>query len=179
MQLKVTVMKASHVLTLLIFILFSTALRANVKVLNAYLPQPEQIGEVRVKYMWLDIYDIALYSPMGVFDREKSFALEIIYLRNFQGEKIAERSIQEIRHQGFSNELKLEKWFNDLKLLFPNVAKGDSLVGVKDEQGVTYFYHNEVALGFISDPEFSERFFDIWLGEKSSTPKYTKQLIGS
>lgn len=172
-------MKVSHVLTFLILFLLSTTLSANVKVLSAYLPQPEQVGEVRVKYMWLDIFDIALYSPKGIFDREKSFALEIIYLRNFQGEKIAERSIQEIRNQGFSDELKLEKWFNDLKLLFPNVAKGDSLVGVKDVHGVTYFYYNEVALGFISDPEFSERFFDIWLGEKSRSQKYTKQLIGS
>jgi hypothetical protein len=34
-------------------------------------------------------------------------------------------------------------------------------------------------VGVIRDAEFSRRFFNIWLGEKTSEPKLRAQLIGS
>jgi hypothetical protein len=148
------------------------------EVVNHYVPQAQQVGEVRMKYLWMDIYDAVLYSPNGKFYRNDNFALQLDYLRSFQGEKIAESSIKEIKKQGFKEQLKLKQWLAEMKQIFPDVKKGDSLLGVKDDKGNSKFYYNGKLTGFIIDPEFTEHFFNIWLSEKSSYPEFSKKLIG-
>ena len=155
-----------------------SAQKMKIDIVNQYVPEAMQVGEARMKYLWLNIYDAALYSPQGDFRQDNSFALQLDYLRKFEGDKIAERSIAEIKKQGYTDNSKLNQWLMQMKAIFPDVNKGDTLLGIKDEDGNTNFYYNGKKLGVIEDTEFSRNFFNIWLSDNSSYPELTKKLIG-
>jgi hypothetical protein len=40
------------------------------------------------------------------------------------------------------------------------------------------FYSNGEEIGSVDDSEFTTSFFNIWLGEKTSEPKFRKALLG-
>lgn len=145
--------------------------------LNKYFSPVKSVGETRFKYLWLDVYDVALFTNDGEYQPNRSFALEIVYLMEFDSNAIVKRTIKEISDQGFTDSEKLKHWEMNLKGLFPNVKKGDSIIGIKDDAGASHFYFNGKALGSIDDKEFSQRFFNIWLGPESKSPKHTNKLI--
>jgi hypothetical protein len=49
---------------------------------------------------------------------------------------------------------------------------------VAEASGATQFYFNGQPLGRINEPAFTERFFAIWLGERSSQPDMRVALLG-
>ena len=65
-----------------------------------------------------------------------------------------------------------------MRSIIPDVDKNTNITGVADESGHTLFYRNGTLIGTIEEPQFSERFFGIWLDEKSSQPKFRKKLLG-
>jgi hypothetical protein len=99
-------------------------------------------------------------------------------MRDLKGRDIAERTITEIRDQGFADEAKLSDWLARLTALFPDVGDGDSLTAIRDVAGRTLFYGGSRPIGAIDDPAFGRRFFDTWLGEKTSEPKLRRKLLG-
>ena len=106
------------------------------------------------------------------------FALQLTYLRSLDGEKIAGRAIKEIRGQGFADEVTLATWHTQLRQLFPDVHKGDTLTGVFTQDGQTIFFSHGEKIGQINDPRFSEHFFAIWLSPKTSAPEIRLGLLG-
>jgi hypothetical protein len=100
-------------------------------------------------------------------------------LRDFDGEDIASRSIDEMRKQGMNDEIKLAKWYEKMQQIFPNVAEGQTITGIVDAEQTSHFYFNDSFAGAVSDPEFSQWFFNIWLSEKTSEPKMRESLLGS
>ena len=46
------------------------------------------------------------------------------------------------------------------------------------QEGQTIFYEGDQELGRINDPEFSRRFFSIWLSTKTSAPEIRLSLLG-
>lgn len=136
------------------------------------------VGEARMRVMFWDVYDAQLYAPDGSWSPERPFALSLTYLRELKGEKIAERSIREIRQQGVDDEDALARWASELAAIIPDVATDDQIVGVADEQGRTRFYLDGEAIGEIADPAFTRAFFAIWLSEQTSAPELRAQLLG-
>ncbi len=151
---------------------------AETAVINKYVPDAKKVGEDRLSYFVWDVYDAALYSPEGTFSRDQPFALKLDYLRWLKGIRIAERSAKEIKQQGFEDEDKLSEWLNKMIGIFPSVEKGDTITGIKDINGHAVFYLNDRRIGWVQDREFAERFFDIWLGAKTSQPEMRKELLG-
>nr|WP_241664428.1 chalcone isomerase family protein [Ningiella ruwaisensis] len=145
---------------------------------KTYISNPKPVGEARLEVLFWDIYDAKLIAPDGEFDRSKPFALSLTYLRDFEGENIASRSVDEMRKQGMKNEVKLAKWFEKMRQVFPNVNEGETLTGVVDANRHSHFYFNDEKLGTIEDEEFTQWFFDIWLSEQTSEPKMREQLLG-
>lgn len=138
----------------------------------------ETIGHGRMSVLLWDAYDATLYAPSKPFDATKPYALTLTYLMDFDGADIAERSVEEMRKQGFSDSATLERWGKQMAAIFPNVKEGDSITGVRDASGNTAFYHNDTAIGTITDAAFTQHFFNIWLSEKTSEPKLRKKLLG-
>lgn len=142
------------------------------------LKDMDTIGEARMQVLFWDIYDARLLAPGGRFDNSEPFALSLTYLRNLEGEKIAARSIEEMRKQGWSDEAALDRWYRSLVDIIPDVRESDEIVGVADDRGFTRFYLDGSPIGEVLEPEFTRAFFDIWLGEKSSEPRLRDQLLG-
>ncbi len=143
------------------------------------VPNAEKVGKGRLSYIFWDIYDATLYAPNGTWDEAEPFALHLSYLRPLLGKKIADRSAEEIRGQGFADEIKLAAWHAQMRKIFPDVDEGVSLTGIHTKTGETIFYQDSTEIGRIKDPEFSKAFFSIWLGEKSSAPDLRRQLLGA
>lgn len=145
---------------------------------NAQLADKKLIGEGKLYYFLLHIYDAKLYSDDGAFSFDKPFALKLEYKRKLYGKKIADRSAEEIRKIGFKDEIKLAAWHSQMKEIFPDVDDGVSITGFYTPGKQTVFYKNDKEIGIIKDPEFGKWFFGIWLNEKTSEPVLLKQLLG-
>ena len=105
--------------------------------------------------------------------------MRLSYLRNLDGEKIADRSIEEMRAQGFNDEIKLAAWHTQIRRIFPDVNDGTTLSGVYTKNQETIFYKNGSEIGRIKDPEFGQAFFNIWLSTDTSEPDLRAQLLGN
>lgn len=145
---------------------------------ESYMPDLQKIGEGRFSFMVWDVYDAALYASEGQWKTGQPVILTLSYLRDLEGQKIAESSIDEIKKQGFTNEVQLNQWYQDMLGIFPNVEKDDVITGIYTAQKETVFYKNSVQLGTINDPVFGQAFFDIWLGEQTLAPDLRAQLLG-
>lgn len=143
-----------------------------------YVPQAEKVGHGRLTVMLWDVYDASLFAPQGQWDKTKPFALQLLYLRNISGKKIADRSIEEIRKQGFNDEVRLADWHAQMIKIFPDVKKNTALTGVYNDSKETIFFNDGEEIGRIQDPNFGTYFFDIWLGETTSAPGLRQKLLG-
>lgn len=146
--------------------------------LSEFVPNAKPVGEGRLSVFIWDVYDATLYAPNGDWNTERPFALELSYLMNLEGKKIADRSIEEIRNQGFDDEIKLADWHSQMRSIFPDVGEGVKLIGVYTKEGESVFFKNNETIGRVTDPEFGKAFFDIWLSEKTSEPGLRKKLLG-
>lgn len=147
--------------------------------IRGFVPEAQKVGEGRLSYLFWDVYDATLYAPEGEWQVDRPFALQLSYLREIEGKKIADRSVEEIREQGFTDEVKLATWHAQMRKIFPNVDKGMTLTGVYTGNGETVFYHDNEEVGRIKSSEFSRAFFNIWLSEDTSAPDLRRKLLGA
>lgn len=144
------------------------------------MPSLKVRGGGLLRMYGFQIYNAYLWTPDGAaFDRNKPFALDIEYLRNFEGKALAERSIDEKRAQGIGNEAVYAKWLAEMIRVFPNVKPNDRLTGVATAQRTARFFHNGKFTGEVTDPEFTDAFFGIWLNEKTSQRRFRERLLGN
>jgi hypothetical protein len=148
----------------------------------AALPPVKQIGEGKLTFFGLHVYDASLWVTGERFDWAQPFALELTYRMGLSGKAIAERSIKEMRGQGYSEEAKLARWQTVMEKAFPDIKPGDQLAGICRVEGgkpvEVRFFHNGKATGGAADGEFARAFFEIWLAEKTSEPKLRDRLLG-
>ncbi|MDB2415453.1 chalcone isomerase family protein [Rickettsiales bacterium] len=145
----------------------------------AFADNQKLVGQGSLYYFFWHIYDVKLYSQDGKFSFDKPFSLKLEYKRKLYGNKIADRSTEEIRGLGFKDEVKLAAWHAQMKDIFPDVNDGINLTGIYKPNQPTVFYKNNKQIGTIKDPEFGKWFFGIWLNKETSEPKLRKSLIGS
>ncbi|WP_086121655.1 chalcone isomerase family protein [Hydrogenophaga sp. IBVHS2] len=150
--------------------------------LTAALQDKTSVGQARLKVWGFDVYDATLFARPG-FDAarfgEQRFALELAYLRNFDGADIAERSIDEMRRVAPLDESRAAAWLKAMTDLFPNVKKGDRITGVHVPGVGARFYLNGRLLGEVADDAFSRQFFGIWLSPRTSQPRMRETLLQS
>lgn len=158
------------------FLLSPAALAAEAAL--KHVPNAQEVGTGRLSVVFWDVYDATLYAPGGKWDPEAVYALKIHYFREIEGPDIADRTVEEMRKQGFADEEKLAEWQSQLRKIFPLVTKGSQLTAVSQPGKPTRFYFNDKPIGSIADRRFGPRFFAIWLGEKTSEPGLRKKLLG-
>jgi Chalcone isomerase-like len=146
------------------------------------LVNAKTIGQFRLVVYGFNIYDAKLWAQEGFsainYDAE-SFALELRYLRNFSGAMIAERSLKEMRRIGAVSDEKALQWLTMMKKTFPDVKRGDQLIGIHRPDGTASFTLNGKPIGEMRDEEFTRLFFGIWLSSKTSEPKMRNELIAA
>ncbi len=136
------------------------------------------IGQGRMRWFGLLLYDAALWVPGDRWRWDESFALDLRYARDFLGVKLAGASVDEIRRLGYEDEAKLDRWRAAMVGAFPDVKKGDRITGVFRPGEGAQFFHNGRATSFVADPEFARAFFSIWLDPKTREPKLRAALLG-
>lgn len=144
------------------------------------LPQGRLLGGGRLRVFGFQVYDARLWAGPGF--RVDSFttqalALELSYLRAFEGQAIAERSITEMRRAAPFSEDLADQWSTALRRVLPDVKKGDRIMGVHRPGVGAAFWMNGKPLGEIRDAEFARRFFGIWLAPGTSEPGLRDALI--
>ncbi len=140
-----------------------------------------EIGQARLIVYGFNIYDARLWAADGFAVAkyaEEPFALELRYLRSFKGQMIAERSLSEMRRLAPVSDEKAAQWLQNMKTTFPDIQKGDQLIGIYRPDGTASFTLNGKPIGEVRDAEFTRLFFGIWLNPKTSEPKMRSELIG-
>jgi hypothetical protein len=136
-------------------------------------------GDGVMRFFGLKVYDVRLWTMMKPFNHAEPFALELVYDMSLNGRDIAERSVKEMRGQGHADEGKLKRWGEEMARIFPDIRKGDTLVGVSIPGKEARFYTREKFIAAVADAEFARAFFDIWLSEKTSAPGVRARLLGA
>jgi hypothetical protein len=147
---------------------------------RAALPEARPAGAFRFTSWGFDIYDASLWvSPGFRAERwaQRPLALELHYLRAFEGDDIARRSLDEMRRAAPVPDAQAALWLRAMKAAFPNVKKGDRLLGVYDPDTGTRFFHNGTPTAAVADAQFAQRFFAIWLAPQTSEPAMRDALL--
>jgi len=143
------------------------------------LPDLKAIGGGLLRVWGFQVYNAWLWTPAGAgFDRGKPYALDIHYLRNFSAKELADRSIDEMRGQGNGSDAVFPKWHGEMMRVFADVKPGDRLTGVATAARTAKFFYNGAYRGEVADSAFTDAFFAIWLGDKSSQPAMRDRLLG-
>ena len=139
-------------------------------------------GEGVLRFFGIKVYEARLWASAKSLAKSiapaEPFALELVYDMAVKGRDIAERSTVEMRKIGYSDEAKLKAWGEEMLRIFPDIKKGESLIGVSIPGKGAKFYSREKLIASADDPEFTKAFFDIWLSEKTSEPKLRVRLLG-
>lgn len=148
---------------------------------HALLPGSRLLGEASLRYWGMRIYHARLWAlPTFRSERpaEHPLVLELEYLRDLKGGAIAERSLAEMLRAGPIPEPQAQQWLTQMQRLFPDVKAGDRLTGQHMPGQGALFAYNGRTVGRIDDPDFSQRFFGIWLAPTTSQPDMRTALLG-
>ena len=145
--------------------------------LAAELPMLKPLGEGRLRWFGLHVYDSSLWVPGEAWSFDRVFALDIRYAMSIKGRDLTRRSLEEMRKLGFSDPARLRRWEEAMDRVFPDIRPGDRLVGVSIPGREARFYSQERLLGTVPDPEFARAFFAIWLDEKTSEPGLRARML--
>lgn len=148
------------------------------KLVMEAIPNTRIVGVGRMSFMFWDIYDAKLYTSNGQWPTDKPFMLSLHYFRDFDGLDIADRSIKEMRGQGFKDDETLAKWHKEMNAIFPDVKKDTVLTAVFFPGKHTEFFENGRSIGTIKGDDFLRHFSGIWLNERTSEPSLRKKLLG-
>ena len=140
-------------------------------------------GEGVLRFFGIKVYEARLWAKtkpaVVTIAPGELFALELVYDMSIKGREIAERSTAEMRKVGYSNEAKLKAWNDEMLRIFPDIKKGESIIGVSVPGKGATFYSRDKLIATAADPEFAKAFFEIWLSEKTSEPKLRERLLGT
>ena len=157
--------------------LLSGVSMANETIINQYIENPKEVGSIKFEYIFWDVYFARLTAPSWQYDQAQPYVLSLTYLRDFEGKSIVERAIKEMKSQGFKDKSTLDLWLETMLEIFPDVKKGQTITGIATEAGEAIFYLDESLIGKVENSEFTQKFFDIWLSDKTSEPKMRSKLL--
>ena len=148
--------------------------------LGSVLPQHRLVGKGRLTFWGFQVYDARLWALPG-FKADslatQPFALELAYLRGFDNQDVAERSIAEMRRSAAISDAQAKIWIDEMMRALPDVKKGDRIMGIHRPGVGAQFLMNGKPTGEIRDAEFARLFFGIWLSSKTSEPKLRAALL--
>ena len=136
-------------------------------------------GGGRFTFFGLSVYDGWYWTAARGWPAREAYALDLVYHRDFDGTRIAERSVHEMANLDYVTPDQRTRWGALMARIFPDVRKGDRLTGVHTDDGAVRYFHNGRAIGSIDEPGFARAFFGIWLDPKSSRADFRRKLLGN
>ena len=164
-----------------LLLVLASLLAGNAAWAHPQLPGSRLQGEATLHYFGLRVYHARLWTLPDFRTTqpvEQPMVLELEYLRDFKGQAIAERSLQEMQRTAPIPEAQARRWLAEMQRIFPDVKAGDRISGQHlPDQGVR-FSHNGRPRGLVDDPDFARLFFGIWLSPGTSEPGMRVALLG-
>lgn len=160
------------------------SIAAEPRSLETLLPQTQVIGDCTLSFFFWKIYKATYLASIKTekpSNPTPPFALRLEYFRQLKGEKIAKKTIEEMKRQAPISPEQETTWLEQMKKIFPNTKKGTILTGVSTGTAAVFFIQengSDQFIGQIESKVFAKRFFDIWLGPKTSRPRLRRQLLG-
>ena len=158
----------------------SIALQNSSAGVQELFPQYRLVGKSRLTFWGIQVYDANLWATPTFSASNlsgQSFALELIYLRDFESKKIAEKSISEMRRSATITDAQAKVWTLELMRVIPDIKKGDRVLGENRPDVGAVFRVNGQLSGEIRDVEFARLFFGIWLSPQTSEPAMRSALM--
>ncbi|TXR54879.1 chalcone isomerase family protein [Reinekea thalattae] len=136
------------------------------------------VGQSTLKVFAWEIYHSELYTEDGRYDESTdNYVLKITYLRDITQQQLIKQTYKQLSKLGVDESI-YQRYDAQLKQLWPDVSKGDSLSAHIQPTG-TDFYFNGNAIGSVKGADFGPMFGSIWLSPNTSQPDLRKQLIGA
>jgi hypothetical protein len=136
-------------------------------------------GEATFSLLFWDLYKSELKTTSGRYpislDKDQ-LIFHITYLTAISNKDLIKRTIEQWQYQGISKS-KYQHYIKPLSVMWPNIAKGDSLAMLM-QKDKSVFYLNNHYIGVINDYDFGQLFINIWLDETTSEPELRTQLLG-
>ena len=134
----------------------------------------ERYSELNFRWWGFKIYNAQVWTPKADQPNfEQEVLLHLTYARDIKDEDLLESTYDEWEDLKLLNS-KSQQWLKELKVIWPDVKKGDSLTTYWDGK-VTHFYQGKKLLGTVTDKAFGPIFLKIWLHPKSKTRKLLKK----
>lgn len=143
--------------------------------------QARRMGDATMRWFGLKLYDAQLWSeksPQQFNFKTDRHLLELTYDKSFDGDKIAEKSREEIENQGVGTPAQLQAWQKKLTEIMPNVQKNTRLAALYLPGKGMQLYRDGQLHAELNDPELASAFMGIWLDTRTSEPKLRERLIG-
>ena len=118
-----------------------------------------------------------LWTDQQGFRDHAPYALDLEYALDTKATALVATSIAEMRKQGHRDEAVLARWSQAMAVVFPDVRKGDRLIGLAHPDVAARFYSAQGYIASIRDPAFVEAFFGIWLNAATSAPTVRARLL--
>ena len=123
------------------------------------------------------VYTARLWTDERGYQAQGSYALDLEYALDVKADTLVDTSIAAMREQGHRDEALLARWSRAMATVFPNVRKGDRLIGLARPGVEARFYSAQGYIASIRDPAFVAAFFGIWLNADTSAPKMRARLL--
>ncbi len=137
-----------------------------------------QVGSGSLSWWGIPLYEATLLAPLGEFQAEGPYALQLTYRRAFSRTQLARATLDEIeRMRGTRGDR--DRLITRFEALFDDVSPGDRLLGVHLPGEAALFYGPDGYLGRLEDPELAGAFFDIWLAPDTREPELRQRLLGT
>lgn len=149
---------------------------------KALVPAWRNLGSGDASFLGLRLYGASLWVSGQAYREDAPFALALTYARGFSRDTLVSTSLDEMRRLGGADEARLARlarWKSELERVFPDVAAGETIVGVHLPGRGAAFYHQGRLSGEVMDPAFSRAFFAIWLDSRTRVPALRSRLLGA
>ncbi len=141
---------------------------------DSVLPDAELRGGATYRFLAFPLYKARLFTPSGApLDWSKDFGLELQYMRNLTRYDLVEGTMREFARQGASLPVR-----DQLNTCFNDVRKGDRYTAVSYGQDKIAFLLNGQRTCTLAHPQIKSRFMGIFLGDKTRSKTFTRELKG-
>ncbi|HRH73782.1 MAG TPA: hypothetical protein PLM62_11850, partial [Zoogloea sp.] len=97
---------------------------------KALAPGWRTLGSGEARFLGLRLYEAVLWVGAQGYREDAPVALELTYARGFSRDTLVSTSLDEMRRLGGADDARLGRWKVELERVFPDVAAGETLVGV-------------------------------------------------
>ena len=143
--------------------------------LQSAIASDKPVGQASLSKLFLHVYDASFWSDSGGWSKPP-YALVITYDMHVSSDDLADRTYEEMKHVSNQPDGTLTHDADLLRRIYPSVSAGDRITAVQKDAATTLFYYNGKPIGKVTDANFAQAFFGIWLSPKSSEPEMQQQL---